>query len=122
TVALIALFAGLGLAREMDGILGQVAGGVVTTLYAGIAMVAGLFIARQFLAPPWWRLNAWEPSFNRTVFGIGDAARWIIDDIAELRASMRLIDQVVVFVCIPFAGLNAMAFLGVERVLAGALV
>jgi diguanylate cyclase (GGDEF)-like protein len=121
-VSVVVVFGGIGIASELDNVIGTIAHWTLLALIFGIAMVAGLFIARQFLAPPWWRLNAWEPSYDRSSFGTRDAMAWILDDIRELRASMRLIDQLVCFVCVPLLIINVMVLAGIERTLMVGLV
>jgi diguanylate cyclase (GGDEF)-like protein len=100
-------------------VIGTIASFISTATYFAAAYVAGLFIARQFLAPPWWRLNAWEPGgmLGRDQFGIADAVRWIRDDVLELVGSLRLLDRIIVLGGIPLAGINAMILLGPDRAL-----
>jgi len=116
--AVVAVIAASMLADRTDAV-GAVARGVSTLLLSGIALAAGLFFARQLVAPPWWRLNAWDPAATTggDTFGIRSAVRWIADDIRELLASMRLLDQLLVLVAVPLAWMNAMLLFGVERVL-----
>jgi len=109
---------------QRDDVVGSLARGVTVLLLSAIAMVAGLFFARQLLAPPWWRLNAWDSagSLARDRFGIRDAVRWIAGDIRDLLESMRLLERLLVLAGVPLAGLNAMLLLGVERALVATFV
>lgn len=118
--AVFGVMMGLWLARESGGILGDVASRVLLVLHVATVIVAGLFIARQFLAPPWWRLNAWDPttgaSGSRTS-GIFGAFRWIRDDVRDLVLGMRLIDRIVVLGMMPLVLLGAMQVFGTTEVL-----
>lgn len=115
---------GLWLLGMRDGFIGSLANGISTMAFSLAAFIAGLFIARQFLAPPWWRLNAWDAPGRSSAagFGIRDAGRWIFDDVRELVASLRLLDRIVVLGGIPLAAVNAMVLFGTSRVLVVALV
>jgi diguanylate cyclase (GGDEF)-like protein len=119
TVALLVVAGGLEWLAGRDGVLGAVANGALVVALTVAAMVAALFVARQFLAPPWWRLNAWDPttSLSRDRFGLRDALAWIAADIRDLVAGMRLIDRIVVLGAVPLAMLGAMQVLGVTRTL-----
>lgn len=110
---------GVWILQQRTDLIGGIASTVLTLFYAGSAYVAGLFIARQFLAPPWWRLNVWDPASNygRDSFGITDACRWIIDDVRELVIGLRLIDRIVVLGAIPLATLASMQFVGLQQTL-----
>jgi diguanylate cyclase (GGDEF)-like protein len=123
-VASFALVVGLWSLGRRPDLVGSIANIVASTLYFVEAYVAGLFIARQFLAPPWWRLNAWDPSTRLGLdsFGIRDAFKWIWDDIGELIGSLRLIDRIVVLGGVPLAALNSMAIIGVDRTLSISLI
>jgi hypothetical protein len=120
-----ALIVTLGMAwlAERPDALGSAASLVLALLCSTAAYVAGLFIARQFLAPPWWRLNAWEPGSNLShdSFGIAAAGRWILADVRDLIQGMRLIDRIVVLGAIPLAGLWSMQVFGVTQTLQVAL-
>jgi diguanylate cyclase (GGDEF)-like protein len=118
-IVTFALAGGLWALGRRPDMIGGLADGLAALLYFVAAYGAGLFIARQFLAPPWWRLNAWDPatSGRANQFGLRDAAAWIWTDISELLASMRLIDRIVVLGGVPLAALNMMAIIGVDRTL-----
>ncbi|MCW2926325.1 MAG: diguanylate cyclase [Thermoleophilia bacterium] len=118
-VGLLVATAGVEMLAHRAGIVGDLFAFVAVAWWSTVAFVAGLFIARQFLAPPWWRLNAWDPSsaLDRSQFGVRSAIRWILDDVRELLASMRLLDQIIVLGFVPLAALNSMLLLGVERTL-----
>jgi diguanylate cyclase (GGDEF)-like protein len=118
-VGLFLVVHGLWILHVRDDLVGNVAAAVLTIAYAASAWIAGMFITRQFLAPPWWRLNAWDPSVDlgRDSFGITDAVRWIADDVSELLRSLRLLDRIVVTVAIPLAALGAMQVFGVNQTL-----
>ena len=107
TAVLLAFASGLG------GIVGTIGATVTSITLFVAALVAGLFIARQFLAPPWWRLNAWESAGPAQGFGILDAVAWIRDDVRDLLGSIRLISQLVILVGVPLVTINAMAIFGV---------
>ncbi|MEO6866784.1 MAG: diguanylate cyclase [Gaiellales bacterium] len=113
-------FVAMGFAYRVaqgDGLLASIIGTGFTMVMALAAYVAGLFIVRQFLAPPWWRLNAWDPSdsLSRDGFSLMDAFRWIGGDVRDLILSLRLLDRIIVLGAIPLAGLNVMRIFGVER-------
>jgi diguanylate cyclase (GGDEF)-like protein len=110
---------GLDLAQQRDDLVGSVASSILLVAYVAALMVGGLFLARQLLAPPWWRLNAWDPTElrGRDSFGIRDAFRWIAADVQDLVASMRLIDRIVVLGAVPLALLGAMQAFGAREVL-----
>ncbi|MCW2949166.1 MAG: diguanylate cyclase, partial [Thermoleophilia bacterium] len=95
-----------------DGFVGAIASFVAVALLFACALSAGLFIARQFLAPPWWRLNAWERSPSTGNFGVRDALIWVFADIRDLLASLRLVSRLVLLVGSPLATLNAVALFG----------
>ncbi|MCW2973779.1 MAG: diguanylate cyclase [Thermoleophilia bacterium] len=97
---------------DKQGIFGTIGNGVGGLLLFAAAFVAGLFIARQFLAPPWWRLNAWESSTLASPFGLTDAAGWIRDDVRDLLASLRLVTRIVILAGVPLATLNALVIFG----------
>ncbi len=99
---------------ERDDLIGTIAGGLMLLAISAAAMLAGLFVARQFLAPPWWRLNAWDPAsvLSRERFGVRDALHWIIGDVRDLLAGMRLIDRLVVLVAAPLGMIGAMQAFG----------
>jgi diguanylate cyclase (GGDEF)-like protein len=123
SVGVFLLTHGLWLLSYRPDRIGWLAGQIVLVLCLATAYVAGLFIARQFLAPPWWRLNAWDPSANlgRDAFGITDAIRWIRDDVRDLVLGLRLVDRLVVLVLVPLSGMWAMHVLGPSRALVVAL-
>lgn len=110
---------GLNQLATRSDVIGTVAQGCIAMLATAAAYLAGLFITRQFLAPPWWRLNAWDPgsSLDRDTFGIRAAFRWIFEDVRDLILSLRLIDRIVVLGAIPLTGLWAMQLFGVTMTL-----
>ena len=109
------------LAQRSDG-LGAAARGTLVFAMAAAAYVAGLFIARQMTAPPWWRLNAWDGAGAgmQSRFGVRSAMRWIADDVVELLASLRPLDRALVVGGGPIVFLNVMLQVGVERTLIAA--
>ena len=119
SVATVLVVHGLWLLQNRIDLIGTLASSLLTILFFSSAYVAGLFIARQFLAPPWWRLNAWDPTieFGRDSFGITDAVKWIMEDVRELVLGLRLVDRIVVLGAIPLAGLAAMQVFGVTQML-----
>jgi len=124
-LAQIALFAtvtftsvqGLAMLEARIGLIATIARDATVVIFFLAAWAAGLFIARQFLAPPWWRLNAWEPSLSNERFGIKGAFVWIADDIVELVRSLRLIHRIIALGAVPLATLNLMVFIGVNEAL-----
>ncbi len=106
-------------AETQTGLVGSIASTVLLLFCSAGAYIAGLFIARQFLAPPWWRLNAWDPNddLRRDGFGFRAAARWILEDVRELLLGLRLVDRIVVLGAIPLAALAAMQAFGVRETL-----
>ncbi|MCB0878084.1 MAG: diguanylate cyclase [Thermoleophilia bacterium] len=118
-VGLFLVAHGLFVLAGRADMVGSIARNVQLFLHATSAYVAGLFLARQFTAPPWWRLNAWDPSdsLRNDAFGITDAFRWIADDVREHVLGMRLVDRLVVLGAIPLAMLWAMQVFGATQTL-----
>jgi diguanylate cyclase (GGDEF)-like protein len=118
-IGAFAIVFGLWKLGQRPDAVGGVADSLAALLYFADAYIAGLFIARQFTAPPWWRLNAWDPSTRMGIeaFGIRDALHWIRDDVRDFVQSMRLIDRIVVLGGVPLAAVNTMAIIGVDRTL-----
>ncbi|MBC7645300.1 MAG: diguanylate cyclase, partial [Thermoleophilia bacterium] len=85
----------------------------------GIAVIATFFIIRQFAAPPWWRLNAWNPATDTLGErgSLREAAMWILGDARLGLLSMRLRDRIIVCVGMPAIATNLAWMLGFERML-----
>lgn len=117
-VATFSVFGGLWWLKEGSELISSAASIALIAIHLVAILGAGLFITRQFLAPPWWRLNAWDvtATVGRDSFGIMDAFRWILGDIRDLIVGMRLIDRIVVLGAIPLALLGAMQIFNPNQV------
>jgi diguanylate cyclase (GGDEF)-like protein len=110
----LAVFAGSGvfvMAAKQDTALGHASAWCIVLVASAAAWVIGMFLVRQLLAPPWWRLNAWDAR-RTSDFGVLPAVRWIFSDIRDLIGSLRPIDRFVALIGVPLAAGNAMLLLG----------
>lgn len=106
------LVTALVLAGRQPGPIGTAASWTTVVLSFAASWVALMFFVRQLLAPPWWRLNAWEPSLASSTFGVRDAVRWILTDVRDLLGSLRPIDRIVAMFGVPLLQLNMMVLFG----------
>ena len=98
--------------KHQDGTLGHIGSVAVLTISGLIVSIAALFLIRQFLAPPWWRLNNWNPDYDHHYEGsFRDIGAWIIRDSLATISSISILDRVVVVIGLPSLFMNlAMAF------------
>jgi diguanylate cyclase (GGDEF)-like protein len=110
---------GLQALGTVGGVVGTIATATFHALLFAVAGVFAAFLARQFLAPPWWRLNAWNPDgFDSALFGsVRDILSWILEDARAAIASMRRIDQIVVLVGVPALTIDLCGVVGTTRLL-----
>lgn len=112
---------GLGLARwarDFDGVIGETVSVIYTTLVISLTMIVGLFLVRQFTAPPWWRLNAWSPNQNMTYDGtLLGIAGWIWNDAWQAIHDLKPVDRLMTLIGTPVVILALGASVGLDRVL-----
>ena len=108
--------------RAQGNVAGML-GSTLTILVSGIVItVATLFLIRQFIAPPWWRLNSWNTSTSVEYTGsFSDIGTLIIRDSIASLMSISIVDRVVVLVGIPALLADLSMVFGMRTVLQGAL-
>jgi diguanylate cyclase (GGDEF)-like protein len=104
------------------GVLHRLVTGLEVGVMCAVAAVAGLFVTRQFLAPPWWRLNAWgERAAGQTYGGtIPEIIAWIWRDAADTMLDLRMMDRLIVGVGVPAVCADAASVLGTGSMLVAA--
>lgn len=105
------------------GDVAGVIGDTLTVVVAGLViLLSTLFLIRQFIAPPWWRLNSWntvgEIQYNGT---FADISSLIFRDASASLMSISIVDRVVVLVGVPAMIADLVMAFGVRPVLQGSL-
>ncbi len=101
-VIVVGTLAGARTLARVDGSAGTIGSALFIAGCVAVSGIAGLFIIRQFLAPPWWRLNNWNPGFEHSYDGsLRAIARWIWQDSMATLRSFSVVDTVVILFGIP---------------------
>jgi len=117
------LFGGLVYGLESvgrgTGLVGDIASSIFAFGLFGLTGVFILFLARQFAAPPWWRLNAWGSNlYDHSYTGsFRDIFRWILRDVAAMVGSLRPLDRLIVLAGMPALAWDFTQIAGTSRVL-----
>jgi diguanylate cyclase (GGDEF)-like protein len=120
-VRILGVALGLGLVLQaarwaggQDGTLGTVATGISAAIVIGLGSLLTLFLVRQFTAPPWWRMHAWDMpngAYNGTV---PDIVRWVGVDAKDMLLSIRPLDRVIVAIGMPVLAWDLATLIGIE--------